>query len=48
MPATVTPEQMPPEPIAQTATPAAGLPGRAPATPAHVAMSVVPGPEFVP
>lgn len=43
MPATVTPEQMPPEPIAQTATPAAGLPGRAPATPAQVAMSVVPG-----
>jgi peptide/nickel transport system permease protein len=43
MPATVTPEQMPPEPIVQTAAPAAGLPGRQPATPLQVALSVVPG-----
>ena len=43
MPMAAPPEQMPPEPIAQTAPPAAGLPGRAPATSAQVAMSVVPG-----
>jgi peptide/nickel transport system permease protein len=43
MPATVTPEQLPPEPIAQTATPAAGMPGRAPVAPLHVAASVIPG-----
>jgi hypothetical protein len=43
MPATVTPEQMAPEPISQTATPASGMPGRQPATPAQVALSIVPG-----
>lgn len=43
MPATVTPEQLPPEPITQTATPAAGMPGRKPATRTEVLLSVVPG-----
>jgi peptide/nickel transport system permease protein len=43
MPATVTPEQMAPEPISQTATPAAGVRGRRPATPLQVALSVLPG-----
>jgi len=43
MPATVTPEQMPPEPIAQTAAPAAGRAGRQPATPLQVALSLIPG-----
>src|ERR1700741_500368 len=43
MPATVTPEQLPPEPITQTATPAAGMPGRRPATGREVALSIVPG-----
>jgi peptide/nickel transport system permease protein len=43
MPATVTPEQMAPEPISQTATPAAGARGRRPATPLQVALSVLPG-----
>ena len=43
MPATVTPEQLPPEPITRTATPAAGMPGRRPATSTEVWLSVVPG-----
>ena len=44
MPATVTPEQLPPEPITQTAEPVpAGVPGRRPATQTEVLLSVVPG-----
>src|SRR5213083_1207901 len=44
MPATVTPEQLPPEPITQPAEAApAGAPGRRPATQTEVLLSVVPG-----
>jgi peptide/nickel transport system permease protein len=43
MPATVTPEQLPPEPIVQTAPAPTGMPGRRPATPGEVALSVLPG-----
>src|SRR3954471_21269276 len=44
MPATVTPEQLPPEPITQSAAPGpAGVSGRRPATTTEVLLSVVPG-----
>jgi len=44
MPATVTPEQLPPEPITQPAeAPPAGVPGRRPATRTEVMLSIVPG-----
>ena len=44
MPATVTPEQLPPEPITQPAVPVpAGIPGRRPATQTEVLLSAVPG-----
>src|SRR3954447_20599263 len=44
MPATVTPEQLPPEPITQSAAPVpAGVSGRRPATRMEVLLSVVPG-----
>jgi peptide/nickel transport system permease protein len=44
MPATVTPEQLPPEPITHPAEAApAGVPGRRPATRTEVLLSVVPG-----
>ena len=44
MPATVTPEQLPPEPITQAEQPVpAGVPGRRPASKTEVLLSVVPG-----
>jgi peptide/nickel transport system permease protein len=44
MPATVTPEQLPPEPVTQSAQPApAGISGRRPASRNEVLLSVVPG-----
>ncbi|SOD02045.1 ABC-type dipeptide/oligopeptide/nickel transport system, permease component [bacterium JGI 053] len=44
MPATVTPEQLPPEPITQPAGPVpAGVSGRRPATTTEVLLSIVPG-----